>query len=619
MANELDRALNQRFDVMESGRSDFDLVVDDGGMVNYKIPRKPKTAQQNEPSGQPTLESESMNPFAVSGMPEDRESYGEFTETLASGTTGAVGGAAATTAGLPGDLVGLGQGIADAISAEEGERFASFLEGFAEVSNQIGSGKTLEIFQEQVDRLPVSDEAKSDILEGSRLLGEWAELPVGLKAIASGVRSYAAGAPARVADRAQGTTLSSGMDPTAPVDSAIVGAQRMMGGKGAAPNTPDVPDVPTPAVVARQAKEVAPASSGNKVKVEDAGQYLVEKTINQHGRKLDPVQQPEDLQVLIDEGTAEAAYQLNQPITGEHWYDDDVAEAFRQTSKVIPQLQEDEGLRVVMTALAGVTSPGTRAAQNWKNAASVMEEYLETGQISGRNPVNGKFFGGTRGPIIEKQLKLVEHLLNTKGVQGTADWLMQEHTVKELSDMRQQSGLYASGNKVPGKANDVRLGPYLFGEKVGPFILNLNGLKETTADVWFTRTYNRLTGQLFDTPDNSMAGAPRNQSERDIMKQWNRGIAENLGKDEQSIQAVLWYFEQQLYNSLGVKSARSEAFSDGAKGFVADKGLPTESVRGGDAPEVAGEQAGSAGAEQTAVRGQQVDTGSQGPEMGGDQ
>ena len=619
MTNELDRALNQRLDAMESGRSDYDLVVGDDGMVNYQTPEDSAMQEMAEPNGQPMLESESMNPFAVSGMPEERESYGEFTETLASGTAGAVGGAASVTAGLPGDLVGLGQGIADSISAEEGDRFASFLESFAEVSNQIGSGKTLEIFKDQVNNLPVSDDAKSDILEGSRLLGEWAELPLGLKAIASGVRKYAAGAPARVADRAEGTTLRSGMDPREPIDNAIVGAQRMMQGEDAARNTPDLPDVPTPAVVARQAKETAPPSSGNKVKVEDAGQYLVDKTIQQHGRKLDPIQQPEDLQVLIDEGTAEAAYQLNQPITGENWYDDDVAEAFEQTSKVIPQLKEDEGLRVVMTALAGVTSPGTRAAQNWKNAASVMEEYLETGQISGRNPVNGKFFGGTRGPIIEKQLKLVEYLLDSKGVQGTADWLMQEHTVKELTDLRQQSGLYSSGNKVPGKANDVRLGPYLFGEKVGPFILNLNGLKETTADVWFTRTYNRLTGQLFDTPDNSMAGAPRNQSERDIMKQWNRGIAENLGKDEQSIQAVLWYFEQQLYNSLGVKSARSEAFSDGAKGFVADKGLPAESVRGGDAPQAAGEQASSAGAEQTAVRGEQVDTGSQGPEMGGDQ
>jgi hypothetical protein len=226
MADREDQVLRQQFDIMESSSDDYDLVVNDDGVAVYT----------NMASGQQTLESEAMNPFAVSGMPEERESYGEFTETIASGTTGAVGGATAVTAGLPGDLFGLGQGIADAVSAEEGEQFASFLERFAEVSNEIGSGKTLEIFKEQVDRLPVSDEAKSDILEGSRLLGEWAELPLGLKAIASGIRKYAAGASARVADRAQGTTLSSGIDPTAPVDSAIVGAQRMMGrGNQAAP------------------------------------------------------------------------------------------------------------------------------------------------------------------------------------------------------------------------------------------------------------------------------------------------------------------------------------------------------------------------------------------------
>lgn len=183
--------------------------------------------------------------------------------------------------------------------------------------------------------------------------------------------------------------------------------------------------------------------------------------------------------------------------------------------------------------------------------------------------------------MIEKTLKLLNYLLETKGVQGTAEFLLDEHTVSELTSIRQASGLYSPTNKVAGKAGDQRLGAFIFGEKVGPFMLNINGLKETTADLWYTRTYNRYTGKLFDTPDGSMIGSPRNMAERENMKRLAREIGEELNRPEQAIQSILWYLEQQLYYSLGVKSARSEAFSDGAKQFVSNRGI-SASIRRGD-------------------------------------
>lgn len=736
------------------------------------------------------------NPEAIAGESADM-SVGGFVEKIATVGAGALTGAAAVTAGLPRDLYALGRGIYDSLGAEEGEKFAAFIEtvakesasgGFVEGEAGLpGSEYILKQVQEYVAGLDLTEEQKAEFMAGSKYLGEWAELPGAATAIAKtvkGLRSYAAGAPARVAERGPGLgTLSSGIDPQKAIDEIIVGIQkattkgkrknlvsfiqdnpdgftidlaggdippqgfvvaplkqteifidskelspetldqlvdnvealtRASGGKvyaggwfdeetgryvldavqvvddreqalylaaageqdaifdlgelnvirtadglqelrkgqafdvgryneqranqaklvegfeptGVQPEgpaattevleTPAMPETPTPALELKEAGQTATPSKGNKILVDDAGKLLVEKSVEKHGRKLDPINNPEDLNTIIDEGVAEASYQLNQPISGANWYDDDVAEAFKETAKIIPELAVDEGLRVVMTAMAALTSPGTRAAQNWKNASSVMEEFLNTGQISGRNPANGKFFGGTRGPIIEKQLKLLEYLLSTKGVQGTADWLLSEHTVGDLTALRQESGLYAAGNKVPGKAGDKKLGAFLFGEKVGPFMMNLNGMKETTADVWFSRTYNRLTGQLFDTPDGSMVGGPRNESERDIMKQWNRAIAGELNRDEQSIQAVLWYFEQQLYYSLGVKSARSEAFSDGAKSFVKDKGV-SDSVRGGNANQAGGEPQGSQAAGQGTVRAEQVNTESPGSGMEGDQ
>jgi len=594
-----DRAYMQRLNVLGSGRTDHELVVNEDGMAVYQLP---------EPTNpQPTLEDPRMNPFAMpADAPEEGMGPVEYAKNLGATAGGVLAGAGATALGSPFDIAGIIKGGIDAMGAEEGEGFATFLETLADYSETFGSEFFLNQIDQRLEQLPIDDELKETWRGASQYVGEMSGFPLGLKTMASGIRRYIRGAGERVAEREGGAVLRSGMDPREPIDNAIVGAQNMMRRADseepeAGPLSPEMTNPVTPAIEARTSEPTIIPESGSRVKNEDVGRYLVERTINTHGRKLDPINNPEDLDLIIQEGAAEAAYQLDQPISGVNWYNDDVASAFEQTAQVIPQLAEDEGLRVVMTAMAAATSPGTRAAQNWKNAAAVMEEWLQTGQISGRNPANGKYFGGTRGPIIEKQLQLLEHLLNTRGVQGTADFLLSEHSVKDLTAVRQESGLYSAGNKVPGKAGDQKLGAFLFGEKVGPFMLNLNGLAESTVDVWNARSYNRLTGQLFDTPDNSMVGGPRNETERDIIKQWNRGIANQLGLDEQDAQAVMWYFEQQLYYGLGVKSARSEAFSDGARSFVNDRGI-SESVRGSDAPEAAAEPTGSAAAGQSTVR-----------------
>ena len=60
----------------------------------------------------------------------------------------------------------------------------------------------------------------------------------GVDLLEAGAEAYAAGAPARVAERARTTTLGSGIDPTAIVDDMIV---RGMGDNGGPPMTPDVP------------------------------------------------------------------------------------------------------------------------------------------------------------------------------------------------------------------------------------------------------------------------------------------------------------------------------------------------------------------------------------------
>ena len=243
-------------------------------------------------------------------------------------------------------------------------------------------------------------------------------------------------------------------------------------------------------------------------------------------------------------------------------------------AKIVPELATDEPLRVLTTAFAASTSYNKRAGENWSVAMRIAEGLMRDGKIYSRNPENGKLWGGTTGPIMEQQLKLHEYMIDRMGLDGYAEWLLTPHPVKEITQMKADSGLYKTPN-IPGKAADMKMGSFLIGEKGGAFFLNLNGIKETTADKWFTRTYNRHTGTLTSGPvsEQGLVDAPRNESERSLMKVWNRSVADNVKLDEQANQAVLWYYEQSLYFNLGIKSARSESFSDGAKNLLNSRGI----------------------------------------------
>jgi len=337
-----------------------------------------------------------------------------------------------------------------------------------------------------------------------------------------------------------------------------------------------------PSVALRIARpELSGSGEKGTITVADVGATLERTQLAfNRGKVLDPAN-PKDLVKMIDSASAEAEFQLSQPVSGATWYEDDVRKAFTLSSKVVPQLATDEPLRVLTTAFAASTSYNKRAGENWAVATRIADHLMKTGAVAARNPDNGKLWGGTTGPIMEQQLKLHEFMINKMGLDGYAEWLLSPHTVKEIVQMRAESGLYKTPG-IPGKASDLKMGAFIMGEKGGAFFLNLNGIKETTADKWFTRTYNRHTGTLTSGPvsEQGLVDAPRNESERMLMKTWNRAVAQNVSLDEQANQAVLWYFEQNLYYNLGVKSAKSESFSDGAKNLLNARGIAFDDAGG---------------------------------------
>ena len=371
-----------------------------------------------------------------------------------------------------------------------------------------------------------------------------------------------------------------------------------------------------PSVALRLTKpEIQGTGEKGTLTVSDIGLVLEKSQLaTNKGKPLDPTK-PKDLVKMVDSATAEAEYQMSQPITGATWYEDDVFQAFALGSKIVPELATDEPLRVMATAFAASTSYNKRASDNWSVAMRITEDLMKTGKVAARNPDNGKLWGGTTGPIMEQQLNLHQYMINRMGMDKYAEWLLTPHTVKEISDMKAASGLYKTPG-IPGKATDMKMGSFIMGEKGGAFFLNLNGIKETTADKWFTRTYNRHTGTLTSGPvsEQGLVDAPRNESERSVMKVFNRAVANNMSLDEQANQAVLWYYEQSLYYNMGIKSARSESFSDGAKNLLNARGIPfTDAELAGargrsNAGQVTAKPQGTGGAGNTVGIGQAAPT-----------
>ena len=168
-------------------------------------------------------------------------------------------------------------------------------------------------------------------------------------------------------------------------------------------------------------------------------------------------------------------------------------------------------------------------------------------------------------------------MINKLGVAGTLDWVRSDKTKKEIDAMRKEAG-YGPQSKIKGGMNAVVPGIQMFGPKVGPFFLNLNGIHEVTVDLWASRTVRRHAGGLLapnydptakkGSADTGLVDAPT-ELERPTMKDLFTRVGDNLGVTPQAAQAILWAYEQELYNDLGAR-LEYEKFSEGAEKFEQD-------------------------------------------------
>lgn len=309
-----------------------------------------------------------------------------------------------------------------------------------------------------------------------------------------------------------------------------------------------------------------------RIKIDDLTTYLEQDHMARHGRKLDPYDDA-DFEEALEAAAQEIEYQLQQAVSGKGWYDTDVRKTFENASRIpgLESLADNETDRVIWSALAAPTSIGNDVDLNTKAATAAFLQYKRNGEVPTTPPKPGAVTEGisgagwgVKGKSVAAGMKVIDHLIKKYGEEGFADWWMSPHTLKELTDLRKEAGLSGPPSGLSGGQNSIHLGAKILGDKTGQYSLNINGYQGTTKDVWFSRTFGRHFGDLRDAKGAAIGG-PRNATERRRMEEFTRRLTDKIqsGKlSEQDAQAVLWFFEQNLYSDLGVPS-RPGSFSKG--------------------------------------------------------
>ena len=184
------------------------------------------------------------------------------------------------------------------------------------------------------------------------------------------------------------------------------------------------------------------------------------------------------------------------------WYDAALKNAKTEYDKILPEIQRDPNKGMLFDALLGITSQGNNVFDNSIFAVRIFELVRDGAYtISEAVKILASTFGDKTGQIEANVLKL-EHLLNVNGYDRMRSLFNTTMTVSEWNaKLRRDPTLFGPDGKalkVEGQAQQKVTGWMVFGPKIGSFINNLHGDYSTlTADLWFSRTWNRLLGFMF--------------------------------------------------------------------------------------------------------------------------
>lgn len=170
------------------------------------------------------------------------------------------------------------------------------------------------------------------------------------------------------------------------------------------------------------------------------------------------------------------------------WYDETMKDAMSIAAKIYPEIATDPDKRFAFTVSLAITSQGELVDRS----AALTEQVFEYFEKYGKFPTNLSVMK----PSINDNFKKLNALIAKMGVKKTEEFLSKKFTVRELAKI--------TGIKPHKMLMDAEVyGSSILGPKIGEgFYQNLNGnFEPITMDMWFMRTWGRLTGTGIGKPD----------------------------------------------------------------------------------------------------------------------
>ena len=205
---------------------------------------------------------------------------------------------------------------------------------------------------------------------------------------------------------------------------------------------------------------------------------------------------------LSDSIAKEVAHHVNtSPKSAIGWYDNALKKAKGAYHAIFPELKTDPDKEQLFNSILGITSQGADVHTNSKNAARIYDMVRNGSSIGDAvEALKGTFGKETRA--IEFNLQKYEKLAKEIGPAKMQELFNRKMPKHEWDKFINDNDFMTdhNGNKLSttGGRNQKITGWSVFGPKIGSFMNNLNGDYSTlTADLWFTRTWNRLMGHSF--------------------------------------------------------------------------------------------------------------------------
>lgn len=206
-----------------------------------------------------------------------------------------------------------------------------------------------------------------------------------------------------------------------------------------------------------------------------------------------------------------------------HWYSDKLRNAVALMAEIHPDLKDPNSQAVFLAALA-ITSNGQPVSTNAEMAEQQYQEYKRTGRF----PEIGV---GKEKQAMVSGFRMLNELLDKKGLDATRKFLATEYTKRELMDL-------GYGNILSGEGTEFSThGSGIFGPKVGAgFYQNLIGnFNPLTTDRWFMRTWGRMVGKLMQDPYSSANNGRRDRLRKALSTKKGQEKLKELGYNKLSI------------------------------------------------------------------------------------